>query len=48
MPYPLAGGRVVPLDKHFLQLWEERFPKAAVHRFDDCRIIESTHDRLVV
>ncbi len=30
------GLRDFVFDRHFLRLWEERFPKADIHRFDDC------------
>jgi haloalkane dehalogenase len=30
------GLRDFVFDRHFLRLWEERFPRAEVHRFEDC------------
>jgi haloalkane dehalogenase len=36
-------------DKHFLHVWEARFPNAAVHRFEDCGhyILEDARDEAV-
>ena len=36
-------------DRHFLQCWEDRFPEAEVHRFDDCGhyILEDASDEVI-
>ncbi|MBU2870893.1 alpha/beta fold hydrolase [Colwellia sp. E2M01] len=36
-------------DKHFLKVWQERFPQAKVHAFDDCGhyILEDASDEVV-
>ena len=43
------GLRDFVFDKHFLAEWEERFPAAAVHRFEDCGhyILEDARDGVV-
>ena len=36
-------------DHHFLRLWKERFPKAEVHRFEDCGhyVLEDARDSII-
>ena len=43
------GLRDFVFDKHFLRLWEEQFPKAEVHRFDDCGhyVLEDARDEII-
>jgi len=43
------GLRDFVFDRHFLQLWEDRFPKAEVHRFEDCGhyVLEDARDEII-
>ena len=43
------GMKDFVFDKHFLALWEERFPDAEVHRFEDCGhyILEDAQNEVI-
>ena len=43
------GMKDFVFDRHFLALWEEHFPNAAVHRFDDCGhyVLEDACDEII-
>ncbi len=43
------GLRDFVFDRHFLRLWEEQFPKAEVHRFEDCGhyVLEDARDEII-
>ena len=43
------GLRDFVFDRHFLRLWEERFPRAEVHRFEDCGhyVLEDARDEII-
>ena len=43
------GLRDFVFDRHFLRLWEERFPRAETHRFEDCGhyILEDAREEIL-
>jgi cis-3-alkyl-4-acyloxetan-2-one decarboxylase len=43
------GMKDFVFDHHFLALWEQHFPQAEIHRFDDCGhyILEDAHEEIV-
>ena len=43
------GMKDFVFDKHFLKLWEDAFPQAEVHRFDDCGhyILEDAKEEVI-
>lgn len=43
------GMRDFVFDRHFLALWEARFPEARVHRFDDCGhyVLEDASEEII-
>jgi haloalkane dehalogenase len=43
------GLRDFVFDRHFLKLWEERFPAAEFHRFEDCGhyVLEDARDEII-
>ena len=44
-----CGMKDVVFDHHFLRSWEEHFPDAEIHRFEDCGhyILEDASDEVV-